>query len=198
MIRSATLTPILLIRPGATDFDDQGRMKGSLDMPLSSRGAEQAAVLAKELSNVRVKTIYSSPCESARETAKRLADEQRTAGRDVKVKVIEGFRNLDHGLWHGKLIDEVRRNHPKVYRQGAEHPDEFCAPGGEPVAEAKARVAKALRKCLKKGREEVVALVIPEPLATVVQCMLRGDDLTSVWKSETDSASWLMIESDMS
>ncbi|MCS7467224.1 histidine phosphatase family protein [Stieleria sp. ICT_E10.1] len=197
MIRSAMLTRVLLIRPGATDFDDQGRMKGCLDMPLSSRGAEQAATLAKELASVSVKTIYSSPCESARETAKRLADEQRAAGREVKVKIIDAFRNLDHGLWHGKLIDEVRRNHPKVYRQGVERPDEFCPPGGEPVAGAKARVDKALRKCLKKGRDHVVAMVIPEPLASVVQSRLSGEDLASVWKSETDSASWSMIETEM-
>ena len=197
MIRSATLTRVLLIRPGATEFDEQGRMKGCLDMPLSSRGTEQVATLARELSSVRVKTIYSSPCESARETAKRLADEQRASGHEVKVKVIETFRNLDHGLWHGKLIDEVRRNHPKVYRQGAEHPEEFCPPGGEPVFEAKLRVTKAIRKCVKKGRDDVIAMVIPEPMATVVHCLLSGDDLTSVWKNETDSASWSMIEAEL-
>ena len=177
MMRSATLTRVLLVRPGATDFDDQGRMKGSLDMPLSSHGASQAASLAQELSGVRFKTIYAAPC-------------------DVKVKVIDAFRNLDHGLWHGKLIDEVRRNHPKVYRQGAEHPEDFCPPGGEPVSDAKNRVSKAIRKCLKKGRDEPIAIVIPEPLATIVQCLLSGQELTSVLKSETDSASWSMIETE--
>lgn len=197
MIRSATLTRVLLIRPGATDFDDQGRMKGNLDMPLSHRGTEQADELAKELASVRVKTIYCSPCESARETARRLADEQRAAGHEVKVKVIDAFRNLDHGLWHGKLIDEVRRNHPKVYRQGAEFPDDFCPPGGEPVAEAKARVTKAIRKCVKKGRDAVIAIVIPEPLASVVQCLLSGENLTSVWKNETDSASWSIVDAEL-
>ena len=29
-----------------------------------------------------------------------------------KVRELEGLANLDHGLWHGKLIDEVRRSHP--------------------------------------------------------------------------------------
>ncbi|MCO8121569.1 histidine phosphatase family protein [Stieleria sp. TO1_6] len=197
MIRTAMLTRVLLVRPGATEFDDQGRMKGCLDMPLSDLGTEQANLLAKELASVRVKTIFAAPCESARETARRLADQQRASGREVKVKVIDAFRNLDHGLWHGKLIDEVRRNHPKVYRQGAEHPEEFCPPGGEPVAEAKARVTKAVRKCLKKGRDDVIAMVIPEPLATVVQSLLSGKDLTSVWKSETDSASWSLIETEL-
>jgi broad specificity phosphatase PhoE len=197
MMRSATLSRVLLVRPGATDFDEQGRMKGCLDMPLSQHGVQQAKAMAKELADVRVKTIYCSPCESARETARRLADQQRAMGYDTKVKVIEAFRNLDHGLWHGKLIDEVRRNHPRVYRQGADRPEDFCPPGGEPVAEAKQRVAKALRKCLKKGRDEMIAMIIPEPMATVVQCLLSGEGLTSVWKNETDAAGWKVIETEL-
>lgn len=197
MMRSATLTRVVLVRPGATEFDEQGRMKGSLDMPLSAHGIEQAAELAKDLSDVHFKTVYASPCESARQTAGKLADEQRRVGNETKVKVVEAFRNLDHGLWHGKLIEEVRRNLPKAYRQGAEHPEDFCPPGGEPVAQAKTRVSKALRKCLKKGRDDVVAIVVPEPLASVIECLLKGEDLSSVWKNETDSASWAMIETEL-
>lgn len=37
ILKSPTIARVLLIRPGATEFDDQGRIKGSLDMPLSSR-----------------------------------------------------------------------------------------------------------------------------------------------------------------
>ena len=197
-MRAATLTRILLIRPGATDFDEQGRMKGSLDMPLSQLGVEQAQTVAKELVEFPVKTIFSSSCESAKETSDRLSEQHQAAGREVKIKVIDAFRNVDHGLWHGKLIDEVRRNHPKVYRQGAENPEEFCPPGGEPFAEAKARVLKALKKCVKKGRDDMIALVIPDPMATVVQSLLRDEDLTNVWNSETDSASWSLIDTDLS
>jgi broad specificity phosphatase PhoE len=197
MMRTATLARVLLIRPGSTDFDEQGRMKGCLDMPLSDRGIEQAESLARELASIRVKTIFTSPCESACQTAHCLADEQHAAGRDVKVKVVDAFRNVDHGLWHGKLIDEVRRNHPKVYRQGHDHPEEFCPPGGEPVGDARARVGKVLRKHLKKGRDGVIAMVIPEPMASVVESILRGDDLESVWKNETDSATWSLIETEV-
>lgn len=197
MIRAAALTRVLLMRPGATEFDDQGRMKGSLDMPLSTHGIEQAEALAKELGSVRVKTIYTAPCESAKQTAQCLADRQRAAGNEAKIKVIDAFRNIDHGLWHGKLIDEVKRNHPRVYRQGSDHPDEFCPPGGEPIIEAKVRVAKALKKCLKKGRDDVIAMVIPDPMATVVQSLLRGDELSSVWKCETDAGEWSLIETDL-
>lgn len=197
MSRTATLTRILLIRPGATEFDEQGRMKGSLDMPLSGLGSQQASSLAREVASFRIRSIFSAPCESARETAKLIADEQRTAGNETKVKVIEPFRNLDHGLWHGKLIEEVKRNHPKVYRLGAEHPEDLCPPGGESITDAKQRVTKALRKCIKRGKDGIVAFVIPDPLATLVECGLSGKELPNVWKNETDQASWSIIEAEV-
>lgn len=188
ILKSPTASRVLLVRPGATEFDDQGRIKGSLDIPMSERGREQANSMARELAEVQVKTIYSSPCESARETAHRLAE-----GRDVRVKVIDALRNIDHGLWHGKLIDEVRRNHPKVYRQGLESPDELCPPGGETIRNAKSRVLKALRKIIRKSGHELVAIVVPDPMAAVVLSVLSGEVIPDLWKAETDSGSWQLI-----
>lgn len=190
ILRSAPVSTVLLVRPGATEFDDQGRIKGSLDIPMSDHGREQVTSLTEQLAEVRVKTIYTSPCESARETAQQLAQ-----GRDVRIKVIDAFRNIDHGLWHGKLIDEVRRNHPRVYRQGQESPTDVCPPGGESIRDAKARVIKAVRKVVRKSGDEVIAIVIPDPMAWVVQSLLSGKELSGLWNAETDSGSWELIES---
>ena len=187
--RSAQASRVLLVRPGATNFDDQGRIKGTLDMPMSERGHEQVNSLTEQLSKFPVRTIYTSPCESARETAQRLAE-----GRDVRIKVIDAFQNVDHGLWHGKLIDEVRRNHPKVYRQGQDSPDDVCPPGGESIRDAKARVIKAVRRVVRKSGDDVIAIVIPDPMAWVVQSVLSGEELSDLWKAETDSGRWDLIE----
>ena len=40
---------IVLVQPGSTDFDDQGRIKGSLDIPLSANGTGQVARMVAEL-----------------------------------------------------------------------------------------------------------------------------------------------------
>jgi broad specificity phosphatase PhoE len=189
LMRTPVITRVLLVRPGSTEFDEQGRFKGSLDMPLSSLGEQQAEAVATELAETSVGTIYSAPCESAQQTAMRLA-----RGRDLRVKVLECFQNIDHGLWHGKLIDEVRRNHPRVYRTGLETPDEICPPGGESIRQARVRVAKALRKVMKKGRENMVALVVPDPLATVVQSVISGEELYDLWNFETDRCDWQILE----
>src|SRR5688572_17420095 len=158
------MSRVVLVRPGATDFDDQGRMKGCLDMPLSECGRQQVQRITAELADLELDEILSAPCESALETAYQLAQ-----GRGIKVKVVECFRNLDHGLWHGKLIEEVRRTQPKVYKQGQESPGNLCPPGGETIEQAKARVKKAIKKISKRTGGDVIALVIPDPLASIVQ-----------------------------
>lgn len=196
MIAGAETTQrFLLVRPGATDFDDQGRIKGSLDMPLNATGRRQVSDLAEQVAQFDLKTIFTAPCESAMQTAQKLADHQSESGRDVKVKVIDAFRNLDHGLWHGKLIDELKRNHPKLYRRGIENADEIIPPGGEAITEARTRVLKSLKKVLRKSGSATVAIVMPDPMAGIVKQLLEGESsLCNLWSIETDAADWDLIE----
>ncbi|WP_246109833.1 histidine phosphatase family protein [Roseimaritima multifibrata] len=179
----------MLVRPGATEFDQQGRIKGSLDMPLCDHGREQANHAAKDLQEVDFEAVYTAPCESAIETAKLLI-----GGRKIKNKVIEGLRNVDHGLWHGKLIDEVRRQQPRVYKKGQDSPGDLCPPGGETMESAKERVQRALQKIIRKHRKGSVALVIPDPLASIVRSLLSGKEMRDLWKSETDAGTWECLE----
>ncbi|MGB7348136.1 MAG: histidine phosphatase family protein [Pirellulaceae bacterium] len=189
ILKSPVLSHVLIIQPGATDFDEQQRIKGSLDMPLSQRGQQQVDRMAAELAEVRIDVIFTAPDESARQTAQRLAQ-----GRDVRVKVIDAFRNVDHGLWHGKLIEEVRRNHPRVYRQGIDSPEEFCPPQGEPISEARDRVVKSLKKCLRRNRDGVIAIVASDPMAAVLDSLISGKELHDLWSSELDDGSWNLID----
>lgn len=187
--KTISKSTVVLIRPGATTFDEQGRMKGSLDMPLCERGRIQAENLAEELAGIRLDGIYHAPCESAEETAACLVE-----GRSIRPKAIDGLRNIDHGLWHGKLIDEIRRNQPRLYRTGCDNPETVCPPGGESVQNAANRVMKAINRLLRKSRNQVIALVIPDPLASLVAAELNDEAMSDIWKSETDAGSWQLIE----
>lgn len=176
---------IVLVRPGCTDFDQQGRIKGTLDIPLSEDGSKQAARTAEALAPVEIDVLYSAPCRSAQQTAQVIASSHR-----LKTKVIDDLQNIDHGLWHGKRIDEVKQLLPRVYREGQENPENVCPPQGEPIAQASQRVRCTLKKLLKKHRDEVVCLVVSEPLASIVACELQHIDLADLWQSECDDGKW--------
>lgn len=181
---------ILLIRPGCTEFDQQGRVQGTLDIPLCEDGRQEVEAIVSQLSGQPIAAIYSSPAQSAHQTADVLA-----AAHDLKVKVLDKLPNLDHGLWQGMLVADVKAKQPKVYRQWLDQPETVCPPQGETVSEAKQRVQAALAKLIKKHRSEgVAALVVPEPLASIVRHVVRHDDLGNLWQCGHESAHWELIE----
>jgi len=180
---------IFLVRPGSTDFDEQGRIKGTLDIPLNANGTHQASRTATELVDAHIEIIYTSPCQSAIQTAETLSEYL-----DVRYKRLDALRNLDHGLWHGKLIEEVKQTQPKVYRLWQDHPEAVCPPEGETLASARGRVQKTLRRLLKKHKNGVIAVVVPEPLASILKSFLDQSELGDLWKSECDFGEWELIE----
>lgn len=180
---------LILSRPGSTEYDEQGRIKGTLSIPLSDEGTRQAANTAAELSDSEIDAVYSSPCESCLESARVIA-----ASRSVKVKVLDGLNNLDHGLWEGRLIEDVKQKQPKVYRQWQENPESVCPPGGEMLEAARDRIQTSLQKLIKKHKDGVIALVAPEPLASLIQSQLSGGDLGDLWQAECRCGGWESLE----
>jgi broad specificity phosphatase PhoE len=180
---------IVVVRPGCTDFDQQGRIKGILDIPLSQDGSRQAAETADQLGEIPLDMVYTAPCRSAQQTAETIS-----AACKVKLKVIDDLQNVDHGLWHGKRIDEVKQTQPRLYRQGQDNADSICPPQGEPIAAGRQRVQRVLARIVKKHRDGVICLVVPEPLASVVESELQQSELTDLWDSECDNGSWRLYE----
>ena len=183
------MTQFLLIRPGSTDFDEQGRIKGTLDIPLSDVGEMQVGRIVGELHDIPIDHLYSSRCRSAEQTAQAIAADHR-----LKIKLLDELQNLDHGLWHGKLIDEVKHSQPKVFRQLQDHPETVCPPEGEPVGMALDRVKVLVARLRRKHPTGTVALVVPEPLAQLVLSAINNCEVGDLWKVECQAADWEMVE----
>ena len=179
---------VVVILPGATDYELQGRIHGDLDIPLCAEGREEVGRVGRELQDLGIEVLYTSCCSSAAETAQAIG---KALG--VKVKKLEQMENLDHGLWQGLLIDEVRQKQPKVYRQWLEQPETICPPEGETIDHARQRVQGVLAKLLKKHADGVIGLVIPEPLASVVRAELGAGDLGDLWRANCEHGCWSVL-----
>ncbi len=185
-----SMVQILLIRPGTTEFDQQGRVQGTLDIPLCEDGRQQIATMVGELRDKPIAAIYACPGQSAVQTAEAIG-----AAFDLKVKKLDKLQNVDHGLWQGMLVEEVKTKQPKVYRQWQEQPETVCPPRGETLIAAKERVQSALAKLFKKHKTEgVLAIVAPEPLASVIRNLLGRDEWGDLWHCASCTAQWQLIE----
>lgn len=181
---------LLLIRPGVTEFDQQGRIQGTLDIPLCEDGRRQVDAMIDELREQKIAAIYTCPTQAAQQTAETLGE-----AFEVKVKELDTLQNLDHGLWQGLLVADVKTKQPKVYRQWQEQPETVCPPQGETVIDVEERLAAAVAKLTKKYKgDALVAVVLPEPAASVLKHVLRHDELGDLWKCRNGSTPWEIIE----
>jgi probable phosphoglycerate mutase len=178
-----------VIRPGSTDYDRDGLIQGNLDVPLNKQGSDEVERLIHELRGRRIETVYTSCCQSAQQTARTIAD---TLG--LKLRTLDNMQNLDHGLWQGMRVDDVRRKQPKVYRQWQERPQSVCPPQGEMLTHAEDRVRGAVNRLLKRHKNGAIALVVPEPLASLVRAYLNNGKIGDLWKASTEHGQWELLE----
>jgi broad specificity phosphatase PhoE len=162
------MSRLILIRPGCTDFDEQQRIQGTLDLPLSDRGEEQLRQLLSELAETEIDRVYTSPTEPALTTAEQLAELHQ-----VECRVIPQLANVDQLQW-----EELRRKQPRVYKQLQEDPGCVCPPEGESLTDALARVREGLERPLKKkGRLVIVA---PDPVACLIEAIVNKTPVADI------------------
>lgn len=168
------MSHVVLIRPGATVYDEQNRVQGVLDLPLSERGRAEVARLVEKLSLAPdcagLSALYCGPGENVVRTAECVG---RVLG--VRPRRIDELHNVDQGLWQGLQIDEIRRRNNRVFRQWIEDPRTICPPLGETVEDAMDRIRSVLKPLLKRHQGESIGLVLGEPLARFVSCYLRRE-----------------------
>jgi broad specificity phosphatase PhoE len=180
---------IVLIRPGATDYDGEERIQGALDIPLSRQGLMEVAKAVDQLRDLKIEMIYTSPCESAVQTSEVLAKDL-----DARLKKLDRMQNINLGLWQGAQVGEVRHKQPKVYRQWQEQPENVCPPDGEMIEQADQRIAATMSKLLRKHKDGVIGLVVPEPLASLVRRHLKHDELGDLWKALAGHGRWEILD----
>jgi probable phosphoglycerate mutase len=143
---------LLLIRHGENDFLAKNRLPGRIPgIHLNSRGREQAGELARTLSRLPIKAIYSSPLERPIETAEPLA---KSLGLGIHLR--PDLTDIDVGDWAGrswKALSRTRRW--KVLR---ETPSQFQFPGGETFIQAQERVVRTLDAIASAHTDELIAV----------------------------------------
>ena len=170
---------LIVIRAGATDFELQGRIRGSVDIPLCSAGVLEAEQAAALLTGSPVLAIDTSEELCAMETGRIIG---RAMG--LRPRVVSQLQNLDQGLWHGLLVEEIRRLQPRLYRQWQDNPWAIAPPEGELLEDACDRVEGALEKLLRRHAEGRVALVVPEPLDRIVCWIVAGESMGDLWSRD--------------
>jgi broad specificity phosphatase PhoE len=170
---------LIVIRSAATDYERQGRVRGSLDIPPCSAGLAEVTALADRLTAVPPVAIYTAATACGIQTGRILGNRW-----GVQPKRLELLNNLDLGLWQGKLVSEIRSLQPRLYRQWQDDPWSVAPPEGELLEEARSRVEDGLEKMFKRHPTGRVAVVVPAPLDSIVRWLVSGSPLGDLWQPD--------------
>jgi broad specificity phosphatase PhoE len=168
---------LIVIRSPATDYERQGRVRGSLDLPACPEGLADIRAAVATLPGSPPEAIYTAPTACAIEAGRILGSRY-----DLSPKPLELLANLDLGLWQGKLVSEIRRQQPRTFRQWQDDPWSVIPPEGELLDEARGRVELALERIFKRHRTGRVAVVVPAPLDALVRWLVAGEPLGDLWR----------------
>ena len=163
---------VALLRHGSTAWNEQGRMQGRRDIPLSERGrGEVRAWRLPSLSTAASPTEaawVSSPLRRAVETAEILSG----ATPQREPALIE----MDWGEWEGFDLQELRRRDGEAFARNEAAGLDFRPPGGESPREVRDRVMRWLA-AIATRRETMVAVTHKGVLRAVLSAA-TGWDMT--------------------
>lgn len=167
---------LIVIRSGATEYDLQERIRGTLDMPLSAEGIVAAGRAGQWLASRPPAAIYTSGASCAIETSRIIG-----LACGLKPRRAANLGNLDLGLWQGRLVSEIRDTQPRLHRQWQDNPWSVAPPEGELLEEACERVEDALEKLFRRHPTGRIALVVPQPLDAIVRWLVSGRSMGDLW-----------------
>ncbi|MCS7263286.1 MAG: histidine phosphatase family protein [Armatimonadetes bacterium] len=174
-------TWIYLVRHGQTVWNEEGRLCGSSDIPLSEEGLAQAQRLAKRLKSVNFSAIYSSPLKRAKQTAQEIASLHQ-----LPVLIEDDLREIDYGDWEGMKVAEAVEKFPEIERLRREEPMKFAAPNGEPMKLFAQRVIAAVQKIASKHAGENFCIVAHQTVNRFILC----------WTLTMDFRFWRQLRQD--
>ena len=140
---------LLFIRHGATAGNLERRYIGCTDEPLCDLGIGQ---ITKQLGKFSAQQVFVSPMLRTRQTAQLLFPQ-------VRMQVIEDFRETNFGIFEGKTYGEL--SDCPEYRQWVETGCTGPIPEGERVAQFKQRCCQAFETVISQvAQDSTAALVV--------------------------------------
>ena len=130
---SDQLPIIFLARHGETAWSLSGQHTGRTDLPLTSNGEKNAAMLGARLKGLPVAHVLTSPLQRARRTCE-------LAGFASAARVDADLMEWNYGDYEGKRSVEIRKERPDwdLFRDGC--------PGGETPEEIAARAERVTER----------------------------------------------------
>ncbi len=170
---------VFLVRHGETLMNADGRIQGSCDSPLTSRGENEADKLGAFLKKQeKLQKIISSPTGRAFQTASIIAEHL-----GLKVDTDERLREIDMGDWEGRKFDEVAENDRSQLNAFLHRPAEFNKQGSEDFSAFLSRVKDFCEDIKRSEKGQNIAVVTHGAVILAFRLLATNVALNDFWRA---------------
>lgn len=145
---------IFLARHGESAWNDDQRISGQGDPPLSPVGVGQAAALAQVLAETPLTAIYTSTLQRTVATAQPSA-----AAHRLSIQSLAGLKEIGLGVLEGRYRDERDTEAQHLWQQWQQSKETLRVPGGETFLEFEERVRGCWRTIAQANTGGILLLV---------------------------------------
>jgi probable phosphoglycerate mutase len=150
-----SITKIVLVRHGETQWNLAGKMQGHLDSPLTDVGLAQAEAIAGRLKSHVFSAIYSSDLSRAYQTAQRIVEENL----QKQIRSDSRLRERCLGIFQGISKAELETQFSKEYRLYQARDPDYIVPNGESLRQFRERCVTCLTELVQKHSGEQILVV---------------------------------------
>lgn len=186
---------LLLVRHGETQWNRETRFQGQIDVPLNDNGRQQSQKAAKLLEDVKIDFAVTSPMLRPKETAEIILHENP----QIKLQLEPDLKEINHGLWEGKLEVEIEEDFAAELEAWRSHPELVQMPEGENLQEVWDRAIAAWNKIvtqveLRDDRLTTGLVVAHDAVNKVILCYLMGLSPADFWKIKQGNGAVSIID----
>lgn len=167
-------TRLIVVPHCVTEFNEQKRLQGQLDIPLNQRGLRQANDVSKMLANFDITVIYSSDLSRCVESAKPLA-----ASHQLEVILHTGLRGRHYGIFEGNTASEIAKHYPDAYAHYKARDLDYDFETGESLARFAARVSAAIDDLIRLHKGQTIAAISHAGVLDIVYRKATGRPLNT-------------------
>ena len=168
---------IILIRHGETNWNKEGRFQGQIDIPLNEKGKEQASKASQYLEEIEFTKAFSSSMKRPYETAKIILKNE-----NLQIEKVDSLVEISHGLWEGKLEEEIKQKWPEMLKNWHEKPESVIMPEGESIKQVSDRAISAWNLiCKSQNEDDITLLVAHDAVNKTLICHILGLSYSDIW-----------------
>lgn len=179
----------MLVRHGQSTWNQEHRIQGQLDPPLSDEGRKQAVSLGRRLAGRQFAGFYASDLKRAHETAALIG---KSVGLEPTPMV--ELREIYLGEWEGVRAGELATRFPEAWAGWTEEPNWDLVPGGEGSAAFEARVEGAMDSILQLHEQGDVLVVTHGGVIQIALHHVVGRPARGIFVFRIQNASLSVIE----